>query len=388
MTRAASPLFVLMILHALLGVFCLTIGRGERAWPDLRFWGIGLLMHAAGVLFALVAASPIAAGTLLGNSLIAAAPVFYLLAVLTTSRMRIRQQWLMAAAIASVAPVLINDFISNRWLGAGALAPTPVAVVLFCAGAWTLWRNPPPVGTMGAKVVTYALVLAAGAWTYLIIMVGPPADVASGSGAADLAAMLGAAAQLITAVVGTIGLIWIEIRGLESRLERFTNADPLTGLPDARAAQLQFKDELARAARHRRNLAVVLLDIDRFKQLRAIRGPQACDALVRHVANTLRGAVRTEDRLSRLTGETFVLLLPEQADEGAEVTADRLMRIVAAAPCKYDAWPMSITLSSGIAVCPTDGREWKQLLSVAGRRLHAARAMAETGDLKARAASP
>lgn len=376
MTRAASPLFVLMILHALLGVFCLAIGRGERAWPGLRFWGIGLLIHAAGVLVALAFASPIAAGTLLGNSLVAAAPAFYLVAALTTSRVRIRQQWLIAAALASVAPVLIDYFIPNRWLGAGALAPTPVAVALFCAGAWTLWRNPPPVGTMGAKVVTYAFVLAAGAWTLLIIA-GPTAAAADRSGTSDLAAMLGAAAQLVTAVVGTIGLIWIEIRALESRLERFANADPLTGLPNARAAQLQFKDELARALRHQRSLAVVLLDVDRFKQTRAFRGPQAGDALIRHVANTLRGAIRTEDRLSRLTDETFALLLPEQTDEGAEITADRLMRIVAAAPCKYDALPMTITLSHGLAVCPADGREWKPLLAVAGRRLQAAKALAE-----------
>lgn len=377
MTRAASPLFVLMILHALLGVFCLAIGRGERAWPGLRFWGIGLLIHAAGVLLALAFASPIAAGTLLGNTLVAAAPVFYLVAALTTSRVRIRQQWLVAAGLACVAPVLVDYFIPNRWLGAGALAPTPLAVALFCAGAWTLWRNPPPVGTMGARVVTYALLLAAGAWTFLIIMVGPPSGVASVSGPADLPAMLGAAAQLVTAVVGTIGLIWIEIRALESRLERFANADPLTGLPNARAAQLQFKDEVARAARHRRTLALVLLDIDQMKQLRAIRGPLACDTLIRHVANTLRGAIRTEDRLSRLTGETFVLLLPEQTDEGAEITADRLMRIVAAAPCRYDAWPMSITMTSSIVICPTDGREWRPLLSVAGQRLQESRARAE-----------
>jgi diguanylate cyclase (GGDEF)-like protein len=387
-TRAASPLFVLMILHALLGVFCLAIGRGERAWPGLRFWGIGLLVHAGGVLLALVFALPIAAGTLLGNMLIAAAPVFYMVAAFTTSRVRVDQRLLIAAGLASVAPVLIASFVPNRWLGAGALAPTPVAVALFAAGAWTLWRNPPPVGTMGAKVVTYAFVLAAGAWTYLIVMVGPPADAASGSGPGELAAMLGAAAQLVTAVVGTVGLIWLEIRALESRLDRFANADPLTGLPNARAAQLTFKDEAARAARHERSLAVVLLDIDRFKQLREIRGPLACEASIRHVANTLRGAIRTEDRLSRLTGETFVLLLPEQTDEGAEVTAHRLMSIVAAAPCKYDAWPMSITLSSGIAVCPADGREWKQLLSVAGRRLHAARATAESRELRTRAANP
>ena len=366
-----------MILHALLGVFCLAIGHGDRAWPGLRFWGIGLLVHAAGVLLALAFASPIAAGTLLGNTLVATAPVFYLLAALTTSRVRIRQQLLIAAALASVAPVLIAFFVPNRWLGAGALAPTPVAVALFCAGAWTLWRNPPPVGAMGARVVTYALLLAAVAWTFLIVMVGPPTDVASGSGPGDLPAMLGAAAQLVTAVVGTIGLIWIEIRALESRLERFANADPLTGLPNARAAQGHFKDELARALRHQRSLAVVLLDIDRFKQLCAFRGPLAGDAMIRHVANTLRGAIRTEDRLSRLTGETFVLLLPEQTDEGAEVTADRLMRIVAAEPCKFDALPITITLSHGLAVCPTDGRELKPLLAVAGRRLQAAKAMAE-----------
>jgi diguanylate cyclase (GGDEF)-like protein len=371
--RADLLLLALVMLHALLGGLCLAIGRGERYSGALRLWGWGLLIHGAGILIALVFATPAAAGTVVGNSLIAGAPVFYLTSALIHTRVRLRQRWLAAAGFASVIPVLIAYVLPNPWLAAGVLAPTPVAVALMLAAAWVLARNPPAKAAVPARLTAYAFALAAGAWALRILIVAPPAGGADGGGA-DLAGALVSIAQMVTTVAATFGLLWIEIKKMESSLERFANADSLTGLPNARAAMLHFRDELARAARHERTFALVLLDIDRFTQIRDMRGERAGDAVIRHVADTLRGAIRGEDALSRLGGEAFAVLLPEQAAEGGAATIDRLRKIVAATPCRYDAWPLTITISGAVAVCPTDGRDWHTLFTIADRRLRAARA--------------
>jgi diguanylate cyclase (GGDEF)-like protein len=352
-------LSALAVLHTLLGGLCLAVGRGERYSAALRVWGWGLLLTAAGMLAARTLAPP--AGTVVGSSLIAAAPVCYVMAALTHTRVRFRRRWQGTAVLACVLPAMVASLAPIPWFTGGVLAPTPIAILLFVFAAVALARRPPSSAAVPGRLVGAALAVAAATWALRIGVAG------------DLADRLGSIGQMVTVVAGTFGLMWIEIKGFEKRIERFANADPLTGLPNARGARLQFKDELARAARHKRTLALVLLDIDRFKQLRDVRGELACDAVIQHVAATLRAAVRSEDGLSRLAGETFALLLPEQTREGAEVTAERLRAAVAATPCKYDAWPISITMSAGVAVCPTEGRDWPTLWTEADRRLQAAR---------------
>jgi diguanylate cyclase (GGDEF)-like protein len=175
--------------------------------------------------------------------------------------------------------------------------------------------------------------------------------------------------QTALVITTTFVLLMIDLRKLESDMDRFATSDPITGLPNRRATLVRFKDEVARAFRHDRTFALVLLQLDRFEQIQQMRGGPVGDAAIRHVADIIRSAVRDEDVISRIGDDALVLILPEQIVEGSLLVANRLCERVAATPCRVDAWPLNLTLSRGVAVYPNDGHDWDTLHSVATRRM-------------------
>jgi diguanylate cyclase (GGDEF)-like protein len=177
--------------------------------------------------------------------------------------------------------------------------------------------------------------------------------------------------QTAAVVTTTFVLLVVDLRKLESDMDRLATMDPVTRLPNRKAALDRFKDEVARAFRHDRTFALVVLQIDRLAQIQNARGVVVGNAALGHVAEIIRTGVRDEDIISRTGDDTLVLLLPEQVNEGGLMLASRLCERVAATPCRVDAWPLNLTLSRGVAVYPNDGHDWETLFTVASRRLQA-----------------
>jgi diguanylate cyclase (GGDEF)-like protein len=117
------------------------------------------------------------------------------------------------------------------------------------------------------------------------------------------------------------------LRSHKVALERATR-DGLTDLPNHRAFQDEFPQTLALAERSQGSVALVLLDLDDFKLVNDRHGHPQGDALLKRVAQVLRGG-RYGDRAYRLGGDEFALLLPHTDSEGARVTAQRLQRELA-----------------------------------------------------------
>src|SRR5215211_882396 len=140
--------------------------------------------------------------------------------------------------------------------------------------------------------------------------------------------------------------------------------DPLTGLLNHEAFHARLAVEVARARRYRGRLALVLLDLDRFKELNDREGHQEGDRILRTFASALTATARTTDSVGRLGGDEFAALLLE-ADLGT-VTAflTRLARRLADGP----------PTSAGAAFLPDDGTTPEQLLGLADRRLYADKA--------------
>jgi diguanylate cyclase (GGDEF)-like protein len=140
--------------------------------------------------------------------------------------------------------------------------------------------------------------------------------------------------------------------------------DPLTGLLNHEAFHARLAVEVARARRYRGRLALVLLDLDRFKELNDREGHQEGDRILRAFASALTATARTTDSVGRLGGDEFAALLLE-ADLGT-VTAflTRLALRLADGP----------PTSAGAAFLPDDGTTPEQLLGLADRRLYADKA--------------
>jgi diguanylate cyclase (GGDEF)-like protein len=156
---------------------------------------------------------------------------------------------------------------------------------------------------------------------------------------------------------------WTEQQASEARI------DSLTGLANRRAVEEILAAEIARAQRFAHDLAVVLLDLDHFKEINDSFGHAAGDVMLRAVGRLLTSLARQGDTVARWGGEEFVVVLPETGLAGAQRFAERLRRTIEA----HAVGDMHTSASCGVAtMLPEDSVE--ELLGAADRALYQAKA--------------
>jgi diguanylate cyclase (GGDEF)-like protein/putative nucleotidyltransferase with HDIG domain len=153
------------------------------------------------------------------------------------------------------------------------------------------------------------------------------------------------------------------------QVESSATIDFLTELPNARSLFLQLDSELARSKRERGALAVLVLDLDGFKQVNDKFGHMAGNKLLHKIAVTLKSCCREYDYVARLGGDEFVVLLPGARREDAETRAAELRSLVAQIGSEQTCAGM-ITTSIGVAQFPEDGSSAEDLLAEADRRMY------------------
>lgn len=162
---------------------------------------------------------------------------------------------------------------------------------------------------------------------------------------------------------------------LQARLQEQALRDPLTGLFNRRYLEEIFPGLLARAEREGSPLALVMIDIDHFKQLNDQLGHLAGDAVLVSLAHQLRQAVRESDLVFRYGGEEFLLLMPGAELEAARQRSEALRQHLLTHP--LDAGPalpaQTLTLSAGVAARPQHGASLARLLAAADQALYAAK---------------
>lgn len=114
-----------------------------------------------------------------------------------------------------------------------------------------------------------------------------------------------------------------ERKQLYQRIEHEAMHDALTGLPNRRALTQHLSEAMARSRRHQQPMAVLFMDLDSFKQMNDTLGHEFGDAVLKHFAATIRGAVRETDYVARLAGDEFVVVL-EDFDPADEHAAGRV----------------------------------------------------------------
>jgi len=152
------------------------------------------------------------------------------------------------------------------------------------------------------------------------------------------------------------------VRAMSLQMSHLAHHDPLTDLPN----RLLLHDRLAQAIelgrRHRRQLALLFMDVDRFKHINDSLGHEVGDQLLLSVAAQLTRCVRSSDTVSRQGGDEFVVLLSEMVHASdAIATATKILAAVAE-PHRVADHELHITASIGISVYPTDGHNAETLL--------------------------
>jgi len=161
----------------------------------------------------------------------------------------------------------------------------------------------------------------------------------------------------------------------EEQLAHMAYHDALTGLPNRAAFSERLFQDLSRAKRRNEVVAIVFLDLDRFKNVNDTLGHDAGDRLLVAVSERLRGAMRETDTLARISGDEFCIVLPDQRDELAAIEAGRRVHRAFTEPFLLDGQTSHVTASLGISLYPANGDSPETLVKQADIAMFRAKAL-------------
>lgn len=324
--------------------------------------GFGVLMLPA---FAL---SPRWLG-LIGNLLIDLGAALNVVAVVLYLRRPRSELWILgpAAALALVeVGYVLSHYENMRVMVALGCA---VRGILTVGAATALWQcadeSRRPVARLAAAIhALWALLLLSRMLWWLF---NPAAD-----GGSDPTTAFGLTSRLVLTCAITPCFLWMLTRQLDAELLRHASRDPLTGLVNRRVVWEQGAARATQAARHRRPLAVLMIDVDHFKKVNDGWGHAAGDAVLRAVAQTLSDTVSPGDVIGRVGGEEF-LVLPAQAQRAAAL-AERLRAAVEGLAIAIEGGAvLRCTISIGHAETADGSGAWQCAVTEADRALYVAK---------------
>ncbi|MFP5381101.1 MAG: EAL domain-containing protein [Gammaproteobacteria bacterium] len=159
----------------------------------------------------------------------------------------------------------------------------------------------------------------------------------------------------------------------QAQLYRAAHHDALTDLPNRKLMLERLRQALARHGHEGGMLALMMIDIDRFKTINDSLGHKAGDSLLCQVAGRIAGSLRDEDTVARLGGDEFVVLLPDVPDEAGAAAAAHKVAFALAPPMQIEDQAIHCTASLGIVLYPRDGSDAETLMKNADIAMYAAK---------------
>jgi len=373
MTRAAMFLLAQLSMNLLLGVLVLAVARGERASRALRLWGWGLVVYALSMVFFVVRIPELWNVSLVaGNALICLAAMLTTLGIYEHTPMRANLLLIVGGFLIAVLAVSATHLFGLS-IVIDIAAPTIYASALYVTAAGYLIWQPPAAARAAARFMGTAILVVVLIWNVRLVAIWLSMGGTQDTARADFMVSAFAIVQILALVSCTLGLIWIEVRLMESDLRRAAYRDLLTDVPNRRAMHQRFEEEVARARRLNEPFGLVLFDVDDFKQINDTRGHHVGDSVLREVARAMEKGKRTEDVLGRIGGEEFLVLLPHHDRTEALAAAERLRHAVEETSQGSVPDAPAATVSGGVAVFPDDGEDWDRLFMAADRRMYRAK---------------
>jgi putative two-component system response regulator len=164
-----------------------------------------------------------------------------------------------------------------------------------------------------------------------------------------------------------------QLATVNSRLERLSITDELTGLFNRRHAMSRLEEQWALAERYSRPLSIAMIDIDHFKRINDTYGHDAGDSILRRVAVILREQTRGTDVVCRVGGEEFLIIFPAQSIQEARICAERCRVAVEAHAFIIGDMSIKATVSIGVAIRAVGQTQYPDLLKIADQVMYAAK---------------
>lgn len=164
-----------------------------------------------------------------------------------------------------------------------------------------------------------------------------------------------------------------EKKRAEEVIWRQANFDALTELPNRHMFYNRLRQEIARARQASTQLALLFIDLDRFKEVNDTLGHDQGDVLLKEIARRISAIVRGTDTVARLAGDEFTIILPDLPDAGAATPIIRALLARIAAPLQLGDESVEVSASIGVALYPRDADSAESLLVRADQAMFAAK---------------
>jgi diguanylate cyclase (GGDEF)-like protein len=366
-------------ISGLLALLALGYGRMRRVYPGFGWWTVSLVLVSAAL--ASIALRGLGWPLMFdyGGTVFGAAAM---LAILRGQQGFCSAPLPLAPAIAFAAAGLAlmvgaDLAIDDLSLRAMAGATTTGGLALYAAWGFGHERMR---GLRGAALFCAVVLGVFGAFRLwragYLYAAGPSFDILAVSIPSTINYMVNATFATLWAfgfVLLNTGRLEVDLDASRAELERLAATDPLTGLRNRRAFFVEAEAELRRARRYKLPVSMLLLDIDRFKQVNDRFGHLAGDELLRQVSATIVRELRTTDIHARFGGEEFVALLVQTPTADAQPTAERLRRAIAALSVQSLGELFGTTASIGVTSVGDGDVELDELLRYADAALYRAK---------------
>jgi len=366
-------------ISVLLASLAVGYGRMRRVYPGFGWWTASLVLVSAALGAIALRGQVWPLLTDYGGTVFGAAAM---LAILRGQQGFCATPLPMAPALAVAAgglaamvgaDLLLDDVALRAMAGAG----TTGVVALYAA--WGFGRERAS-GLREAALFCAVVVGLFGAvriWRAgYLYAAGPEIDILAVSLPATISFMVNATFATLWAfgfILLNSGRLEAELDASRAELEHLAATDPLTGMRNRRAFFAEAEAELRRARRYKLPVSLLLLDIDRFKQINDRFGHLAGDEMLRRIAASLQAELRTTDIHARFGGEEFIVLLVQSPTADAIPTADRLRRAISTLSVESLGNLFGTTASIGVASVADGDVELDELLRYADAALYRAK---------------
>ena len=349
------------------------VGWGRRR-DGLGRWAAALLVNAIGhLLIMLRGLIPDVLSIVVGNLMLSSVFVGMIAAVYQFQGRPVRWPLLLAPPL--LVLVFVSVFIDNF--------PARVSFVGLVIGLQAVWALLAALSHRHATVGRGQWLLVAGLLLEAVVL-GVRALVAISTHSEATNILQSSALQTLTflatfsvVLVSSVGFVFMSRDRADENNRVLAALDPLTGVANRRSLIAALDRDMARAQRMREPMALMMVDIDHFKDVNDRYGHPAGDRVLCSVVNVLRQRVRAQDLVGRYGGEEFMVLLPDTGLTGAQQLARALCKAVEESRCPADGVPgpgIAVTVSIGVFGGRLEsGDSWDMLIAAADRALYQAK---------------